>query len=90
MDNTIKGIQAVKIVNWKRCARDRNSWKSDVEQAGCIAPQRSTCSVIAVIDHSWRIGFPLPARPASNASLHNYLVNHRVPFNVTRMFIWVK
>jgi hypothetical protein len=28
-----EGMQAVKIVNWKRCAQDRNRWKSAVEQA---------------------------------------------------------
>jgi hypothetical protein len=26
MDNVLKGIQAMKIVNWKRCAQDRNRW----------------------------------------------------------------
>jgi hypothetical protein len=31
MDNVLKDIQAVKIVNWKRCAQDRNRWKSIVE-----------------------------------------------------------
>jgi hypothetical protein len=33
MDNVMKDIQAVKIFNWKRCAQDRNEWKSTVEQA---------------------------------------------------------
>jgi hypothetical protein len=33
MDDVTKGIQAIKIVNWKRCAQDRNRWKSIVEQA---------------------------------------------------------
>jgi hypothetical protein len=33
MDNVMKDIQAVKIVNWKRCAQDRNRWKSIVEYA---------------------------------------------------------
>jgi hypothetical protein len=33
MDNVMKDIQAVKIVKWKRCAQDRNKWKSIVEQA---------------------------------------------------------
>jgi hypothetical protein len=33
MDNVMKDIQAVKIVNWKRCAQDRNRWKSIVGQA---------------------------------------------------------
>jgi hypothetical protein len=33
MDNVMKDIQAVKIVNWKRCAQARNKWKSIVEQA---------------------------------------------------------
>jgi hypothetical protein len=27
MDNVMKDIQAVKIVNWKRCAQDGNKWK---------------------------------------------------------------
>jgi hypothetical protein len=27
MDNVMKDIQAMKIVNWKRCAQDRNKWK---------------------------------------------------------------
>jgi hypothetical protein len=27
MDNVMKGIQAMEIVNWKRCAQDRNRWK---------------------------------------------------------------
>jgi hypothetical protein len=33
MDIAMKGIQAMKIVNLKRCAQDRNKWKSTVEQA---------------------------------------------------------
>jgi hypothetical protein len=33
MDNVMKDIQPIKIVNWKRCAQDRNKWKSIVEQA---------------------------------------------------------
>jgi hypothetical protein len=33
MDNVMKGSQAMKIVNWKRCAQDRNKWKAIVEQA---------------------------------------------------------
>jgi hypothetical protein len=33
MDNVMKDIQAMKIVNWKRCTRDRNKWKATVEQA---------------------------------------------------------
>jgi hypothetical protein len=33
MDNVMKDIQAMKIVNWKRCAQDRNKWKTIVEQA---------------------------------------------------------
>jgi hypothetical protein len=33
MDNVMKDIQAMKIVNWKRCAQDRNKWKAIVEQA---------------------------------------------------------
>jgi hypothetical protein len=33
MDNVMKDIQAMKIVNWKRCAQGRNKWKSIVEQA---------------------------------------------------------
>jgi hypothetical protein len=28
-----KDIQAIKNVNWKRCAQDRNKWKAVVEQA---------------------------------------------------------
>jgi hypothetical protein len=32
MDTVMKGIQAMKIVKWKRCARDRNRWKSIVQQ----------------------------------------------------------
>jgi hypothetical protein len=32
MHNVMKGIQAMEIVNWKRWARDRNKWKSVVEQ----------------------------------------------------------
>jgi hypothetical protein len=32
MDNVMKDIQAMKIVNWKRCAQDGNKWKSIVEQ----------------------------------------------------------
>jgi hypothetical protein len=32
MDNVMKDIQEMKIVNWKRCAQDRNRWKSTVEQ----------------------------------------------------------
>jgi hypothetical protein len=27
-DNEMKDIQALKIVNWKKCAQDRNKWKS--------------------------------------------------------------
>jgi hypothetical protein len=30
MDNVMKDIKAMKIVNWKRCAQDRNKWKSIV------------------------------------------------------------
>jgi hypothetical protein len=33
MDNVMKDIQAMKIVNWKRCAQDRNKWKAVVVQA---------------------------------------------------------
>jgi hypothetical protein len=33
LDNVMKSIQAMKIVNWKRCARDRNKWKAIDEQA---------------------------------------------------------
>jgi hypothetical protein len=33
MDNVMKDIRAMEIVNWKRCAQDRNRWKSTVEQA---------------------------------------------------------
>jgi hypothetical protein len=33
MDNVMKGIQAMKIVNWKSWALDSNRWKSIVEQA---------------------------------------------------------
>jgi hypothetical protein len=29
----MKDIQAIKIVNWKRCAQDRNKGKSNVEKA---------------------------------------------------------
>jgi hypothetical protein len=32
MDTVMKGIRAMKTVNWKRCAQDRNKWKSTVEQ----------------------------------------------------------
>jgi hypothetical protein len=32
MDNIMKEIQAMKTVNWKWCAQDRNKWKSIVEQ----------------------------------------------------------
>jgi hypothetical protein len=32
MDNVVKDIQAMKIINWKRCAQGRNKWKSVVEQ----------------------------------------------------------
>jgi hypothetical protein len=32
MDNVMKDIQAMKIVNWKRCAEDKNKWKSIEEQ----------------------------------------------------------
>jgi hypothetical protein len=33
MDNVMKDIQAMKIVNWERCAQDRSKWKSIAEQA---------------------------------------------------------
>jgi hypothetical protein len=33
MDNVMKDIQAMKIVNWKKCEQDRNKWKRIVEQA---------------------------------------------------------
>jgi hypothetical protein len=33
MGNIMKDIQAMKIVNWKRFAQDRNKWKSVVKQA---------------------------------------------------------
>jgi hypothetical protein len=33
VDTVIKGIQMMETVNWKRCAQDRNRWKSIVEQA---------------------------------------------------------
>jgi hypothetical protein len=29
----MKDIQAMKTANWRRCAQDRNKWKSIVEQA---------------------------------------------------------
>jgi hypothetical protein len=32
MDNVMKDIQAMKIVSWKRCAQNRNRWKSIVEK----------------------------------------------------------
>jgi hypothetical protein len=32
-DNVMKDIQAMKIVNWRRCAQVINKWKSIVEQA---------------------------------------------------------
>jgi hypothetical protein len=32
MDDVMKGIQTMKIVNWKRGAWDRNKWKPIVEQ----------------------------------------------------------
>jgi hypothetical protein len=32
MDTVMKGIQGMKIVKWKRCALDRNRWKSIVQQ----------------------------------------------------------
>jgi hypothetical protein len=31
--SVMKDIQAIKIVIWKRCAQDRNKWKSIAEQA---------------------------------------------------------
>jgi hypothetical protein len=33
MDYVMKDIQAMKIVNWERCALDRDKWNSIVEQA---------------------------------------------------------
>jgi hypothetical protein len=33
IDNVMQDFQAMKIVNWKRCAQDRNKWKPIVEQA---------------------------------------------------------
>jgi hypothetical protein len=33
LDNVMKGIQAMKIINWKIYAQDRNKWKSIIEQA---------------------------------------------------------
>jgi hypothetical protein len=33
MDNVMKDIQTMRIVNCRRCAQDRNKWKSIVEQA---------------------------------------------------------
>jgi hypothetical protein len=33
MDNVMRDIRAVNIVYCKRCAQDRNKWKSIVEQA---------------------------------------------------------
>jgi hypothetical protein len=33
MDNVMKDIQAVRIVNWKSGAQGRNKWESIVEQA---------------------------------------------------------
>jgi hypothetical protein len=33
MDNVMEDIQGMNIVKWKRCAQDRNRWKSIVEQA---------------------------------------------------------
>jgi hypothetical protein len=33
MDNVMKDIRAMKIVNWKMSAQDRNKWKSIFEQA---------------------------------------------------------
>jgi hypothetical protein len=32
-DNVMKEIQTMKIINWEKCTRDRNKWKSIVEQA---------------------------------------------------------
>jgi hypothetical protein len=31
MDNVMKDIRAMKIVNWKTSAQDRNKWKSIVD-----------------------------------------------------------
>jgi hypothetical protein len=31
MDNVMEEIQGMNIVKWKRCAQDRNRWKSIVE-----------------------------------------------------------
>jgi hypothetical protein len=31
MDNVMKDIQATKIVNWKKCAQDRNKWNSELQ-----------------------------------------------------------
>jgi hypothetical protein len=33
MDNVMKDMQTMKIVNWKRCALHRDKWKSIAEQA---------------------------------------------------------
>jgi hypothetical protein len=33
MDYIMKGFQTIKIVNRKRCAQDKNKWKSIVGQA---------------------------------------------------------
>jgi hypothetical protein len=32
MDNVLEDIQAMKTVNWKWCAQDRNKWKTIVER----------------------------------------------------------
>jgi hypothetical protein len=36
MDNVMKDIQTMKTVNWRRCAQDRNKWKSIVERPELI------------------------------------------------------
>jgi hypothetical protein len=33
MDNVMKDIEAMNILSWKKCAQDRNKWKSIAEQA---------------------------------------------------------
>jgi hypothetical protein len=54
MDKVMKGIQTLKIVNWKRCAHDRNKWKSVVEQAKvfiflcCTIGILQTCLITAM------------------------------------------
>jgi hypothetical protein len=76
MDTVMRGIQAMKTVNWKRCALDRNRWKLIAEQAktqSCSALYERMTIYTYCIHHI----VLLPARPTvCHCSFHDLRIRH--------------